>query len=206
MGYFLNAIGWISFHFTKRVIILATCLFFWVGSMVVVSANTALMTGIASLSSKVGVTAVTTTLEAANSVSKKAAKRLGKKVNRRTKRILAVNTIGAAGSWIPYLGFAVASAAAAYEAIMICDNSNDIREMQRAMGVTPDPAAIGDTCEKAQKFWDNTPSLVRDYITRMVDAWAPDAVYEEDPIQVWVDGEKVDINSRTNPDWLLSVQ
>ena len=50
-------------------------------------------------------------------------------MNRQTKRILVVKGLGAAGSWLLWGGAIVATDAAAYEAVMICDNSNDLREM-----------------------------------------------------------------------------
>ena len=90
-------------------------------------------------------------------------------MGKRTKRILAVNTIGGLTGWFPLVGDAVAMGAMAYEAVLICENSNDFRELQRTIGAEPDDSFIGTNCEQAQDRWNDTAQWVKDFVIAEVD-------------------------------------
>lgn len=189
------AIGWIAFHFVKRATILSLVVAIWIGSILAVSASGFATSVVGSFASWAGVTTV-------HSVIQSKTKTLGKRVNRRTKKILVVNGFGAAGSWLLWGGAIVATGAAAYEAVMICENSNDLRDLQRLIGIEPDESIIGDNCEQAREVWEEwTPDWVRERVEGKVE----EEVIKSEPIYIWVDGRSVDINERTNPDWVEDV-
>ena len=82
---------------------------------------------------------------------------------------------------------------------MICENSNDLRDLQRLIGIEPDESIIGDNCEQAREVWEEwTPDWVREFVEEKVE----EVVDQHDPIIVWIDGRSIDINEHTNPDWV----
>ena len=195
MNKIFYAIGWIAFHFVKRATILSLVVAIWIGSILAVSASGFATSVVGSLASWAGITTV-------HSVIQSKTKTVAKRVNRRTKRILVVNGLGAAGSWLLWGGAVVATGAAAYEAVMICENSNDLRDLQRLIGIEPDESIIGDNCEQAREVWEEwTPDWVREFVQEKVE----ETVDQHDPIIVWIDGRPNDINEVTNPDWIEDV-
>jgi hypothetical protein len=202
MNKVLYGIGWISFHFVKRVAILSLVTIVWIGSMVVASTSASVMSAIGSAATWASMTTASeVAAQVADAKAKKVkqkAKTVGSRVNRRTKRILAINTLGAAGSFAPsVIGWSLAGGFAAYEAVMICENSNDMRELQRLMGLEPEESMIGDSCESAKHIWEAMPMVVRGQVETEIGK----EVDKSEPVLVLVDGKWVDINENTNPDW-----
>ena len=159
----------------------------WILSIVITMTSTALMDGFSQIGSNLlGMTTL-------HSHVKTKSTKLGKKMQRRTKKILAVNAIGAAGGWVPIAGDLAAGAFMAYEAVLICENSNDFRDLQRTIGIDPGPSKIGESCEWARDKWENTPQWIRNRIESDVEEEVNKQ--EDESINVYIDGKWVDINA-----------
>ena len=173
--------GMIIWKLSKAGVIFAA----WILSIVITMTSTALLDGFSDLGSNL--LDITTN----HSKVKNKSTKLGKKMERRTKKILAVNTLGAAGGWIPIAGDLAAGAFMAYEAVLICENSNDFRDLQRTIGVDPGPSKIGESCEWARDKWEETPQWLKDLVEEEVE----EEVNRNEKVLVHIDGKWVDINA-----------
>jgi len=152
-----------------------------VGAMLLGSVAPALTASVASLAGAVGISTVAETLQRdkakkAKRVNKRI-KGINKRINWRTKRIVAVNAIGAVAS----VAVPIAIGAATYEAWMICENSNDTRELIRLVGVEPEPDTIGDTCEDLEREWNESAEWVKVHILGEVE--------DAGSVYVYIDGQ-----------------
>jgi len=145
-----------------------------VGAMLLGSVAPALTASVASLAGAIGISTVAETLQRDKA---KKAKRVNKRINWRTKRIVAVNAIGAVAS----VAVPIAIGAATYEAWMICENSNDTRELIRLVGVEPESDTIGDTCEDLEREWDESAEWVKVHILGEVE--------DAGSVYVYIDGQ-----------------
>ena len=115
---------------------------------------------------------------------KRKAKSINKRMNFRMKRIVAANALGA----VTTIVVPVAIGFATYEAWLICENSNDNRELLHLIGVEPEPDTIADTCEDIARKWDDTAAWVKERVMGDIDkelATGPVHVYI--PEQGWTD-------------------
>lgn len=183
MNTIMNIIGTIIWKLGKAGVFFAA----WILSIVITMTSTALLDGFSDIGSNL--LGMTTN----HSKVKTKSTKLGKKMERRTKRILAVNTLGAAGGWIPIAGDMAAGAFMAYEAVLICENSNDFRDLQRTIGVDPGPSTIGESCEWARDKWESQPQWLRDLVEEEVEEEVKKN--ETDPVLVYIDDKWVDINA-----------
>ena len=141
----------------------------WALSIVLVMTSANAMDVLSAIGTSIGASNIYSDQKQQAKQTRTTAKEAGKNMGKRTKRILAVNTIGAVTGWFPLLGDAVAMGAMAYEAVLICENSNDFRGLQRTIGIEPDDSFIGTNCEQAQDSWDETAQWVRDFVIAEVD-------------------------------------
>jgi hypothetical protein len=161
----LKALKFLGGLFAKGTVLASA----WALSLVLVMTSANAMDFLSAIGTRIGASSVHLTQKQQARQTRTAAKEVGKKMGKRTKRILAVNTIGGLTGWFPLIGDAVAMGAMAYEAVLICENSNDFRELQRTIGVEPDNSFIGTNCEQAQDKWDDTAQWVKVLIIVEVD-------------------------------------
>ena len=172
MNLALKALKFLGALFAKGIVLASA----WALSIVLVMTHAKAMDVLSAIGTSIGATSIHGTQKQQAKQTRIAAKEAGKNMSKRTKRILAVNTIGGLTGWFPLLGDAVAMGAMAYEAVLICENSNDFRGLQRTIGMEPDDSFIGTNCEQAQNSWDDTAQWVKDFVIAEVDKEA-----EEEP-------------------------
>ena len=159
----------------------------WVTSVIVAMSSGAIMDGLSGIgASALGVTTQHSKQKQFKAQTKKTTKRVGKKMTVRGQRILAVNALGAAGGWIPVAGDVAAAALMTYEAVLICDNVNDFQDLQRTIGISPEPSTIGDTCQWARNKWASTPDWMRRTVEAKVSAEMEEPEVTEAGTKVWV--------------------
>lgn len=159
----------------------------WVASVIVAMSSAAIMDGLSDIgASALGITTQYSKQKQFKAQTKSATKRVGKKMTVRGQRILAVNTIGAAGGWIPVVGDVAAAALMTYEAVLICENVNDFQDLQRTIGISPEPSTIGDTCQWARNKWASTPDWMRRTVEAKVSAEMEELEFNEAGTKVWV--------------------
>ena len=159
-----------------------------VGAMLLGSVSSVLAPSIAGLASAMGMSTVAQTqakeTAKVDAEKKRKAKQINKRMNWRLKRIAVANTLGA----VTTIAVPVAIGFATYEAWMICENSNDNRELLRLLGVEPEPDSIADTCEDVVRKWDETAAWVKDQVMSDIDKELDTGpVYVYIPDQGWTD-------------------
>lgn len=159
----------------------------WVASVIVAMSSTAIMDGLSDIgASALGITTQYSKQKQFKAQTKKATERAGRKMTVRGQRILAVNTLGAAGGWIPVVGDVAAAALMTYEAVLICESVNDLQDLQQTIGISPEPSTIGDTCQWARDEWASTPDWMRRTVEAKVSAEAEETEVGEAGTKVWV--------------------
>ncbi|MDG2272661.1 MAG: hypothetical protein P8L39_10170 [Halioglobus sp.] len=159
----------------------------WVTSVIVAMSSTAIMDGLSDIgASALGITTQYSKQKQFKAQTKKATRRVGKKITVRGQRILAVNTIGAAGGWIPVIGDVAAAALMTYEAVLICESVNDFQDLQRTIGMSPEPSKISETCQWARNEWASTPDWMKRTVEAKVSAELEDSEASDTGTKVWV--------------------
>ena len=161
----LKALKFLGGLFAKGTVLASA----WVLSIVLVMTSANAMDVLSAIGTRIGAASVHSAQKQQAKQTRTATKEAGKNMGKRTQRILAVNTIGGLTGWFPLVGDAVATGAMAYEAGLICENSNDFRDLQRTIGVEPDDSFIGTNCEQAKENWAETAQWVKDLVVAEVD-------------------------------------
>ena len=119
----------------------------WVASIVVVSANEALMDGISSLGANLAhVTSVHQQQKIRAKNAKTVVNKASNKAARRGARMLAREGLGNAVGWIPFVGAASGIALTAWDVVDICDSLDDMNEIRNSLGMASEPSPMAETC------------------------------------------------------------